>query len=392
VIFPVRRQVFIISQHSVGMGHLSRSTALAAAMAKGYGHRVTLFSGGRQIPGYVPPEGVNFIQLPVTERTRIGGVGFSALDSTMPLALVEARRSDILVEQFRLASPDAIIIEHYPFVPERFGQTLLALLEAAEASRPKPRLICSIRTLPISATQAAPEEINSMLRRHFDHVLHHADPRIFPLDSLDAYLKVALDGVPVTQTGFVMRHAVAGRPPEKPAGLLLTVGGGRDGRPFLERWIAAARQAGQPAFFPLRVVCGPIMSPEDRACIRRLGASDVIIHEWLPDLAPAILASRAVVCMGGYNTINEAISLGKPVLAFPRGIAPEQRFQVRTLAEHGLLISAEDVADEARIGELMRRLLDFLPDFIPDFAGAHRSAKIINGLMEATEPPGHGRH
>jgi len=377
----VSQRIFIISQHSVGMGHLSRASALAGALSERCGFRVTLFSGGRAIPEYVPPSQVRFVQLPATERTRIGEVGFSTSGSTLSLEQVEAQRSAMLAAHFKRLRPDAVIIEHFPFVPERYGRTLDALLDAIGSSRPKPLLISSIRTLPVGASRATAEDVNQTLRRKFDHVLHHADPRLFPIDRMGDYLDAALEGVLVTPTGFVRRNVHRGCSQALNGGLLLSVGGGRDGRPFLERWIAAARLANEPALFPLNVVCGPLMPPDDRARMLKQARDDVIVHASLPDMEQVIADSRAIVCMGGYNTLNEALSMAKPVLSFPRQGSPEQCFQVRTFAEHGLIMSGEHAQDEEEIARLMERLIRFRPAFIPDYDGAHRSAEIIKCLL-----------
>jgi predicted glycosyltransferase len=89
--------------------------------------------------------------------------------------------------------------------------------------------------------------------------------------------------------------------------------------------------------------------------------------------------------MGGYNTLNEALSLGKPVLAFPRDAVSEQALQVDGLVARGLIMSGGRSMDIGTIARNMLRLLDFKPAFIPDFAGAARSAACIQDLLESAE-------
>lgn len=87
--------------------------------------------------------------------------------------------------------------------------------------------------------------------------------------------------------------------------------------------------------------------------------------------------------MGGYNTAIEAVSLGKPALAFPNGSESDQQFQVDALASRGLLLrgdSREGVTLE-EIGAQMRRLLEFRPARAIDCDGARRSARIVRDLL-----------
>ncbi len=49
-------------QHSLGMGHLVRSLAIAGALAKRF--RVVLLNGGRLPAGVMPSSGVEIVDLP----------------------------------------------------------------------------------------------------------------------------------------------------------------------------------------------------------------------------------------------------------------------------------------------------------------------------------------
>ncbi len=51
--------LLLYCQHSVGLGHLMRSYALADALASSY--RVTLLAGGELPPGIDPPANVELV-------------------------------------------------------------------------------------------------------------------------------------------------------------------------------------------------------------------------------------------------------------------------------------------------------------------------------------------
>lgn len=391
---------FIVFQHSNGVGHLTRCSALATAF-RAIGP-VTLLSGGPPVQGYAPPAGVDFVQLPATRWDYAPGARVTPLDPTQDAQAVDCARAAILVERLQRQRPRVVIIEYYPFAPARMGQTLQPLFEAIEALPTKPLVVCSIRTYPRLEHLDAdvdPQWVNQQLRRHFDLVLHHVDGALFPRDALGAYVQAALADVPVVQTGFVRRAlpaaqaqgAVQGLAPGASAGLvsgtssglLLTVGGGSAaGALMLERWVEAARSGAGMAVV-LTLVCGPLMGESDRARVRRLRGADVHVHDQVADMDVLTAQAQAVVCLGGYNTLIEALSLGKPVLAFPSGPGADQAFQVRTFAARGLLLAGDPAMEQAQIAKLMRRLLSFKPASTIDVSGAQRSVQVVQQLLAA---------
>jgi predicted glycosyltransferase len=160
-------------------------------------------------------------------------------------------------------------------------------------------------------------------------------------------------------------------------GLLLTIGGGAaPGAKFLKRWINAAR-AGAPDLFPINVVCGPWMDASDREIIRLEQDGNITIHDWVLNMDELISSSRSVVCLGGYNTLVEALSLNKSVLAFPLDNQGDQVFQVTALHSQGMLLKGDDSQSESEITALMNELLNFRPKHSIDCNGADRSVEII---------------
>ncbi len=376
-------ETFIIFQHAWGTGHLTRASALASAFSS-VSH-VTMFAGGRPIKGYSAPSGVDFVQLPPIGRSIADELPVP-FESEYSLAEIERMRSDILVAHYRRLRPRVVITEYFPFAPRRFGQTTLdALLHAIEKERHRPILVCSLRANPIVLPDidVDPASINAQLRKLFSCVLHHVDPQFFPLTSFGSYMQTALSGVSIWQTGFVRRPLTKVIRDRPPTGILLTVGAGsRTGAKFLKRWIKAAK-AGSPDLSPIQAVCGPLMNPDDRECVRAEAAPYVTVHDWVSNMDELISASRAVVCLGGYNTLVESLSLKKPVLAFPVEAFGDQVFQVSALRAQGMLLMGEESQSDREITALMNQLPDFRARRPIDCNGAERSVEIISQLLDA---------
>jgi predicted glycosyltransferase len=126
--------------------------------------------------------------------------------------------------------------------------------------------------------------------------------------------------------------------------VLASAGGGEDGAALLETFVAAA--AGAP--WRAIVVAGPLASPAARARLEALAVrAGVEYHTFLPDLADRLGRVDALVCMGGYNTLAEALVRGTPTVCVPR-VKPrtEQLIRARAFARLGLLQVLEPAALE----------------------------------------------
>ncbi len=374
-------ETFIIFQSLAGIGHLARSSAIAQALSA-ISH-VTMFSGGTPVEGYAAPTGVKFVQLPAVRRDSGADAPPVPLEPGYTAEEIERMRSELLVDSYRRIKPRIIIIEYFPFAPRRFGKTLNELFNVINQEKERPIVICSIRTYPMRPWDANADAawINQQLRENFSCVLHHTDPQLFPLTSLGPYLQSALAGITVWQTGFIRRpleQVDYGRPSN---GLLLTVGGGSAfGAGLLRRWIAAAR-AGSPDFLPVNAVCGPLMNANDRHAVRAEQNAHIIVHDRVANMDALIRSSCAVVCMGGYNTLVEALSLKKPVLAFPNSELGDQAFQVSAFHSHGMLLRGDQSQSTSEITALMEKLLRFKPEHPIDCNGAERSVEIVKDLL-----------
>lgn len=371
---------FVIFQALTGIGHLARCSVLAEALSS-ISH-VTMLSGGTPVEGYVPPAGVDFIQLPAVRRAVKPGEAPVPVDAGVTAAEIERIRSELLVDSYLRIRPGIVIVEYYPFSPMRFADTLNALFEVINQEQKRPLVISSVRTYPRRAWDADNDApwINEQLRKNFTCVLHHADPKLFPLSSLGSQLQTALSGIAVSPTGFI-RRPVTRRELHRPTqGLLLTVGAGDTGPHLLKRWVNAAR-AGSPDLFPVNAVCGPLMDSEDRKDIRALEGAGITVHDHVANMDELISDSRAVVCLGGYNSLVEALSLNKPVLAFPNGGKGDQNFQVGALHAQGMLLRGDPAQSDNEMTALMNEVLSFRLRHPIDCDGANRSVEIVRDLM-----------
>jgi len=335
-----------------------------------------MVSGGRPIKNYAPPSGVDFIQLPAVRWDSSVDAFPVPVDPGYTMAEIEYMRSKLIVDSYLRRRPRIVITEHFPFSARRWGKTLNELFATINKQREKPIVICSIRSYPrMKDVDAA--WINKQLRENFSYVLHHTDPKLIPLTALEPYRQAALSGISVQQTGFIRRSLTQTGHDQPSKGLFLTVGGGSAfGARLLKRWINAAR-AGSPDLFPINAVCGPLMDAEDRKSIHAEQDESITIYDWVGNMDELISSSRAVVCLGGYNSLVEALSLNKPVLAFPNSEHGDQTFQVSALHAQGMLLMGDPTQSENEMTARMNELLTFHPQHPIDCNGGERSIEIV---------------
>jgi predicted glycosyltransferase len=117
--------------------------------------------------------------------------------------------------------------------------------------------------------------------------------------------------------------------------VLATTGGGEDGFALLETFMHAASGAPWHGI----VVAGPMTpEPQMRILTKLAGENGVTLRQFVPQLPTLFKSVAALVSMGGYNTIAEAVSQGVPTVCVPR-IVPrtEQLIRAEAFARLGLL-------------------------------------------------------
>ena len=124
------------------------------------------------------------------------------------------------------------------------------------------------------------------------------------------------------------------------------------------------------------------MDADDRESLRAEQGANIVVHDWVANMDELISSSRAVVCMGGYNSLVEALSLKKPVLAFPHPEMGDQAFQVNAFHAQGMLLKGDPSQSDYEMTALMNELLDFRPRHPIDYNGAERSVEIVKTLLD----------
>jgi predicted glycosyltransferase len=342
----VNRRFVFYSHDGVGLGHLRRNLAIAAALTEAEPNAsVLLATGCDDLGAHGLAPNVDVLVLPGLRK--VGNGRYSARRLPMSGREVRALRSAQLEAAIRSFRPDVVLVDKHPVgVRGELRPALEALRETGG------RVVLGLRDILDDAASVAEEwsasGVIEEMERYVDRVLIYGDPRVHDLvqeyalpaslASLSRYCGYVVNAEPARTQAVDALPAFATRLGRRPT-VLATAGGGEDGWSLLGAFVRAARDAAWDAV----VVCGPQLSAARRHELRALSLeSGVEFHVNEPDVGSWFSHVDALVCMGGYNTLCEATSRGTPTLCVPR-VRPrrEQLIRARAFARLGLLRVAE---------------------------------------------------
>jgi predicted glycosyltransferase len=379
----VTRAALIVVTHLLGVGHLTRAAALGRGLVAA-GWRVTLASGGREAPT-IDARGLDLVQLPPVHAVGADFRTLYAAPGRVADAAYLAERERALLAAFDDARPDVVVTELFPFGRRQLRGEFLALLARAQARRPRPAILSSIRDVlnPPSRPDKADEAL-TILGRSYDGVLVHGDPSWIELGA----------SWPVTPplarrlryTGYV-RDQEEAPATSRTSGddVLVSSGGSAAGLPLARAALAAA------AALPgrrVRVLVGHGVPETEFAALRAAAPADALVERARRDFPALLAAAKVSVSQAGYNTVLDlAAASARAVLApFAQGAEREQTIRAEALAAKGLVhVVPEADLTPARLAEAVNRAA---ASPRPDWAafatdGAARSAAFVAAAAEA---------
>ncbi|MGH2987515.1 MAG: glycosyltransferase family protein [Solirubrobacterales bacterium] len=381
-----RPALLFYCQHSVGLGHLTRSLALARALSEKF--RLVLLSGGR-VPREIPlPRGVEVVELPPVGLDPDGAL--ASRDRRRGVERAMELRRGMILDAYRRHRPRVVLIELFPFGRKKFGGELLPLLEQTAENPSRPLVVCSLRDILVgrSDQQEHDERASRLANRWFDAVLVHSDPRFARLE--ESFRPRTPLRIPVHYTGFVTGQGPGRRPEKDPNGarrcpVLVSAGGGLAGEPLLRAAVEAAPLLGTEG--PrMMVIAGPFLPSDAWRALRRgaRGQSGLELVRSVPDLRAELEAALGSVSQCGYNTALDLFVCGVPALVVPfsePGEDEQTRRALRLKRLGAVRVLEPSRLTPAALAREIRCLRDFRPAPIElDLGGANETARLISEL------------
>ncbi|HEX5733903.1 MAG TPA: glycosyltransferase [Blastocatellia bacterium] len=384
----MRPSILFYCQHSLGMGHLVRSMALAAGLTERF--RVVFLNGGPMPRGIKLAAGVEIIDLPPLGLDSDGRL--VSRESGYSVDSARSLRRKIILDTFRSLRPQAVLIELFPFGRKKFADELLPLLdEARETGQSRTLVVCSLRDILVGRQgdqQKHDDRAVAIANRYFDAILVHSDPEFARLE--ESFHACSRLNTPVHYTGYVSPERSNG--PEsiviRHRRIVVSAGGGLVGYPLLQTAVESAR-ALRDENVEMKVIAGPFLPDESwqSLCAAARGREGVKVVRSVPDLYGEMRAAAASVSQCGYNTTLDILESGVPALVVPfsDGSEDEQAKRAERLERLGAVrVLDQRQMNADRLADEIKALLRFTPQAPAlDLNGARNSARILERLIEA---------
>ena len=388
-----RCRVAFYSHDTMGLGHMRRNLLLAQALKRSRLRAVVLMiAGAREASFLTAAAGVDCVSLPSLRKDEQGRYHPRHLEvSLADLLALRAKTTGAALEAF---APDVLIVDN---VPRGALRELDPVLETLRGRR-RTRLVLGLRDVlddPVALRREwASAQNQEAVRRYYDAVWVYGDPAVY--DAVREYEFAPDVAAKARFTGYLDQRerltyggdggdgndliAALGLSPGRL--VLCLVGSGQDG--------AALAQAFEGAELPPDtngvLITGPCM-PEQvrrRLALRAAQRPDRRVVPFLSEPTRLLRHADYVVAMGGYNTVCEVLSFGKPALIVPR-VKPrrEQLIRAQRLQALGLVevLHPEDLSPAALTHWLARARTPVRAWERIDFNGLSRVPQLLEDLL-----------
>ncbi|HEX9339927.1 MAG TPA: glycosyltransferase [Thermoplasmata archaeon] len=399
--------ILLYAQDSKGMGHVTRNLTIARHLLAAYPNAVAFIATESPVvDDFSLPRRCDYIKLP--RRLIPDGIRETQAEASDGKDHFRDIRGRMLREAALGLAPDLVLVDHEPFgYRGEFREGLFALKDRY----PDTKLVLGLRDIMDDPGRIRAKwrekGVYDALKDLYDGIAVYGSRSLY--DVADAY------GIPppvmskLHYCGFVVREPPDVDPvavrlryglPSKGPLVVATVGSGIDGAPVLEATEAAVERL-RAKFPDLRavLVTGPFMPSEQQAKLQEHATAAVRVVP-RADNFQLMACADAIVSMGGYNSVYEALVVGRPLVIVPRCTHKvEQRIRAETLAAHDLArwIHPENL-NKGRLAEDLEWALTrdraaharLVREVIPSFDGAaNLTAYLGSWLGRAPAGGGH---
>lgn len=340
---------------------------------------VTLVTGGMPLPDFTVP-GVTHVALPAMG---LSSTDFGTLvdEADKPVdEIFRNKRRDKLLETYRSAQPDIVLVEAFPFGRRQVRFELMPLIELIEASNPQPLLLSSVRDILQKRVKPGRDaETAHLINAHFDKVLVHGDPDFLPLESSFSCAADIKDKL--IYTGIVTDPR-----PEASSDqfdIVVSAGGGAVGAQLVQASIAASQVL--PADLSWCIITGPNMPQQHYRETVASAPENVTVERFRSDFTSVLVAARLSVSQAGYNTVSDVLQADcRCVLVpFSAGGETEQFDRAQRLDELGLAtLLSEDSLTAENLSEVIDTALSSkrCDNHTINSDGAAQTGRVLRGL------------
>lgn len=338
---------FLLYSHdSWGLGHLKRSLSIASAITQRLPDaNVLIVTGSPCATQFELPPNCDVLKLPSISKDAKGRYVPRSLSGN--IAGTVELRSRLVLESYRSFFPHVVLVDHQ--LTGLHGEALAMLRQARADGR---RIVYGMRDVldepsKVAAEWDSPESVWA-LKHGYDLVCVYGVKELF--DPRRNYPLLGEFGAKVRFSGYVVGDLdLTDRAPvpEPRPNVLVTMGGGQDGKERVEAYLEALQIA--PVPWTSHVITGPLMDPgvvrRFKRIVHSLGMTEQVrVSRFHANLPRLLQDSDAVVGMAGYNCCAEILQSHLPAVLMPRTFPrSEQLIRARRLQELGIVQCIESL-------------------------------------------------
>lgn len=352
-------RILMYSHDTFGLGHLRRCRTIAHALVEDYrGLNVLIISGATIAGAFDYRARVDFVKIPSIIKLRNGE--YTSLDRHIDLQDTLKMRRSIIRHTAESFQPDVFIVDKEPMGLRGEVEETLEYLKSQGT-----KLVIGLRDV-MDAPQLLDAEwqrndVMNKIAKFYDNVWVYGPPDFHdPLEGLEVpqVVRDRMEFVGFLQRSQTQSDTLNARPKEDY--ILVTTGGGGDGSELIDD-VLNAYDYDKTLTHKALVVLGPYMPTEqrDRLLSKAAHIPHLEIIQFDNRMEDLVAGAKAVVSMGGYNTVCEIFSFDKPALIVPRVVPrEEQLIRASRAKELGLLdmLLPEEAEDPQRMAEALKAL------------------------------------
>lgn len=386
----LRPAVMTYSDDIVGLGHFRRNSNIATELVRAIPDASVLMMTGLPTGCFFDmPRGVDIMKLPSVDKVDTGR--YRPRMSNLSVEIARDIRASTIERTAEIFAPDLLLVDH---MPAGVWGELIPTLERLKRRANPPKIVLGLRDVldapSVTKRLWRTNGVYELIERYYDAVLVYGaddvvDTRL--LYELGDHLNTRIEycGYLCTPRG-APRELAPHRPRDEGPLIVATPGGGLDGFPLLAAAIRAMGILAPDTSVRMRCIAGPFMASDERRELERLAHGlPVEVLKHASDNTAHIEVADVVVSMAGYNTLLEAIQLGKRIVAVPRmGPSAEQSIRARIFAERGLVSSLpSDTLTPGSLAEHIVAALQAGPPSAPAlrFDGLANATRVIRELL-----------
>lgn len=365
-----RLRVLMYSHNGFGLGHLKRTTNIAARFVKEVPTSSVLMLVGSPAGVSFPlPPGVDFVKVPSIIKLDSGVWRPRSLHIGREMA--KALRASMIQKAAEIFMPNLFLVDYIP--TGVWGELLPTLQMLKEREHPA-KVVLGLRDIldapDVTRELWRQEDAYEALKTYYDCVFIYGCEEIF--DTASQYGLSGALARKVKYCGYLCSEEAC-KPNEqmrdelqikKDKFIVVTGGGGYDAYPMMRTCMEAFQRLGAAVPYEAIVIAGPLMEDEQREWLRKQAEGlPVRVLRYAEDHLGFLNAADLVISMAGYNTLLEAVRLRKRVLVVPReGPSVEQRIRAEMFSRLGLVhaIPPEELSPSV-LAQAIGRNLDTRP-------------------------------